>query len=190
VSSRCIHRSTLRRLVCLIPGSTLGVLRYVSVSKNEVPRPVTVLTGGRGWTSRTPGHLHTASKSLSWSWERVHGDSTWEGTPRLCSQLVGRPLGDPQSVGSSVGVPEGIIVIFFLFPRIWSVSFPRIWSVNFFREDGPSTDGPYSRRKKKMKTPLEKEGGGRRGTVIMLSNVSTPRLTTHSETRWKTHWQR
>jgi hypothetical protein len=39
--------------------------------RDEGPRPVTVLTGERGWTVSAPGHLHTASSFCG-----VHGDVT------------------------------------------------------------------------------------------------------------------
>ncbi len=39
---------------------TLGVTPYV-LERDSGPRPVTRLTGGRGWTTSESGHLHTVS---------------------------------------------------------------------------------------------------------------------------------
>ncbi len=61
----CIYRTTFRRLPDLIRCSTLGVLQCLGDHETKVlvpSRTVTVLIGGRGWTSRTPGHLHTVPR--------------------------------------------------------------------------------------------------------------------------------
>jgi hypothetical protein len=42
--------------------------------RDSGPRPVMVVTRGRGWTSSTPGHLHTELRFC-----RAHGDVTHGG---------------------------------------------------------------------------------------------------------------
>ena len=70
------------------------------IPRDSGPRPVSGLTGGRGWTTNTPGHLHTVSKNFC----RVYGDVTCAGrgfvsssyTVRITSHspvcLIGSPL--------------------------------------------------------------------------------------------------
>jgi hypothetical protein len=49
--------------------------QYVSVPTRlrSSSGPVTVLTGGRGWTSTTPGHLRTVSNFCRAHWDVTHG---------------------------------------------------------------------------------------------------------------------
>ena len=44
-------------------------------NKQQGPRPVTGLPGGRGWTVSTPVHLHTVT-----SFRRTHGDVSHGGS--------------------------------------------------------------------------------------------------------------
>ncbi len=53
---------------------TAGESVYASEPKRLRSRPVTVVARGRGWTSSTPGHLHTSP-----SFCRAHGDVSHGG---------------------------------------------------------------------------------------------------------------
>ena len=68
-----------RHLVFDVGGDSI----YLGPQETKVlPRPVTSLTGGRGWTSSTSGHLHTVP-----SFCRAHGDVTHGGPGILFCEL-------------------------------------------------------------------------------------------------------